>query len=711
VEALRPGDPERIGGYLLQARLGAGGMGQVFFGRSPGGMPVALKVVHASLAGDGSFRARFRREVTAARAVSGAFTAPLIDADPEAPLPWLATAFLPGMSLQDAVATHGPFPAPAVFALGASLAEALTSIHRAGVVHRDLKPSNVMLGSDGPRVIDFGIAHAAEASVVTQAGHAIGSPGFLSPEQARGDATGPASDVFSFGAVLGHVATGEGPFGNAAVAVLLYRVVHEPPQLDRVADPELRDLIAACLDKIPERRPALGDLLQRLAYRTPRTDVLQGTAWLPGPVAADITRRATQTAPPGSTPYDPVPTRIHRRRFLVLGLSGSAVVLTVGGGVAAAVAAAGGGSGGRTATTSSPRPASASPSPPPPTRAGKVRWKHGTGGYLRSNPTVRDGTVYVGGAKGNLLALDSGTGRPRWRQRVASPGVDVVAAPAVVGGVVYMSSLGGDLYALDARTGRVRWRHNAGEQIASAAVAAGGTVYVASQIGNIAGGFKGGYLTALNATTGAVKWRRRTKEAINSELAVADGVIYVPDDSLYALDAATGRVRWTYKNSDIQSPALGGGVVYCGNFQGEELHAVDAATGKRRWKYPTGGPVTARPLVAGGRVYVGNWDGNMYALDAATGTMRWQLQTSGQIQSDAAMAGGLVCFGSGVSSAGDVYAADAATGRAVWRHHTDKGVESSPAIAGGTVYISCQDGFVYALDIKGGTETVPPTAD
>jgi outer membrane protein assembly factor BamB len=702
MEALRPGDPDRVGGYLLQARLGTGGMGQVFLGRSPSGLPVAVKVVHAALAGDGGFRARFRREVAAARSVSGAFTAPMIDADPDAQLPWLVTAFLPGMSLQDAVLTHGPFPVPAVYALGAGLAEALGSIHRAGVVHRDLKPSNVMLGPDGPRVIDFGIAHAADAEIVTQSGHAIGSPGFLSPEQARGGDTGPASDVFSFGAVLCFAATADGPFGTAAAHVLIYRVVHEAPRLDGIADPDLRGMVAACLDKSQERRPSLPDLLQWLAHRAPRTDVLQGTAWLPGAVAADVTQRAGRplpTAPPRS---------VDRRRFLVLGGAGVAVA-AAGGGVAAALA--GSDSGGPTA---SPRPVSSTTAAaaPPPTRDGKLRWRHGTGGYLRSNPTVAATTVYVGGAKGNLLALNAATGKQRWRQRVAPPGVDVVAAPAVAGGLVYMSSLSGDVYALDARTGRVRWRYAAGEQVGSAPMVAGNTVYVASQLGNIAAGFRGGYLTALNAATGTVKWRRRTKEAINSDLAVTGGVIYLPDDSLYALDAATGRVRWRYRNSDIHSPAVAGGVVYCGNFQGDELHAVDAATGKRKWKYRVGGPITVRPLVAGGLVYAGDWEGNFWALDAATGALRWQLQTNGQVQSDAVLAGGgLVCFGSGVFTEGDVYAADAATGRVVWRYHTDKGIESSPAVAGGIVYITCKNGFVYALDVRGGTETVPPVAE
>ncbi|MBC6457336.1 PQQ-like beta-propeller repeat protein [Actinomadura sp. HBU206391] len=165
-------------------------------------------------------------------------------------------------------------------------------------------------------------------------------------------------------------------------------------------------------------------------------------------------------------------------------------------------------------------------------------------------------------------------------------------------------------------------------------------------------GSKGGYLTALDAATGAVRWRRRTKEAIGSDFAVADGVIYLPDDALYALDTATGRVRWTYKLRTPKNIALANGLVYCGNFQGEELHVVTAATGKRRWTYRTGGPITARPLVANGAVHVGDWKGGMFALDAVTGSMRWQLRTGGSIESSATMAGGLVCFGSGAFSDG-----------------------------------------------------------
>ena len=231
---LQLGDPDLIGPYRLRARLGAGGMGRVYYGLSPGGRPVAVKVIRADLAQDPEFRARFRREVAVARSVSGLFTAPVIDADADGRVPWLATEYVRGPSLADAVSQHGPLPAASVLALARGLAEGLSAIHAAGVVHRDLKPANVLLAADGPRVIDFGISRAAEASGLTQTGFVVGSPGFMSPEQAEGLAVGPPGDVFSLGAVLAFAATGQGPFGSGSTPAMVYRVVHGAPRLDRV---------------------------------------------------------------------------------------------------------------------------------------------------------------------------------------------------------------------------------------------------------------------------------------------------------------------------------------------------------------------------------------------------------------------------------------------------------------------------------------------
>ncbi|MFK4067744.1 protein kinase [Streptomyces sp. NPDC029674] len=265
---LLAGDPRRLGGHRIVRRLGAGGMGQVYLGRSPGGRLVAVKTVHEHLAADPLYRERFRREATAARAVTGAHTAAVLDADPDSPVPWLATAFLPGITLRRAVATGGPLGAAAVRSLGACLAEALASIHAADIVHRDLKPSNVLLTADGPRVIDFGIARAAGDLGLTQAGSMLGTPGFMAPEQVAGDDVGPAADVFALGAVLAYTATAEPPFGSGPAAVLLYRATHEEPRLvDIPQTAGLRALVADCLHKNPHRRPSVTEVLARTAAR------------------------------------------------------------------------------------------------------------------------------------------------------------------------------------------------------------------------------------------------------------------------------------------------------------------------------------------------------------------------------------------------------------------------------------------------------------
>ena len=276
VRGLQPGDPPLIGPYRLVGRLGSGGMGQVFLGLSAGGRPVAVKVIRAELAADPEFRERFGREVDAARQVSGLFTVMVVDADVDGPVPWLATAYVPGPSLSEAVSAHGPLPMRSALELAAGLAESLSAIHAAGVVHRDLKPSNVLLGEDGPRVIDFGISRAVESTSLTQAGLVVGSPGFMSPEQAVGYEVGPPSDIFSLGAVIAFAATGQGPFGTGSTAALLYRVVHSSPSLDQVPA-ELRPLVERCLAKDPGQRPTAGRLLTEVGAIAPAADWLAGS--------------------------------------------------------------------------------------------------------------------------------------------------------------------------------------------------------------------------------------------------------------------------------------------------------------------------------------------------------------------------------------------------------------------------------------------------
>ncbi|MFJ9745152.1 serine/threonine-protein kinase [Streptomyces chartreusis] len=260
-EPLRGDDPPVVAGYRLAARLGAGGMGRVYLSHTQGGRPVAIKVVRPELADDQDFRRRFRREVEAARRVRGAYTAELIDADAEGTPPWLATLYVPGPSLAQAVSRRGPLPVPAVLWLMAGVAEALQAIHGAGIVHRDLKPSNVLLAADGPRVIDFGISLAADATFRTATGSAVGTPQFMAPEQAiAGDVT-EATDVFALGQTAAFAALGRALYGEGPAATVLYRIVHERPDLSALPE-QLRPLIARCLAADAAERATLAEVVE-----------------------------------------------------------------------------------------------------------------------------------------------------------------------------------------------------------------------------------------------------------------------------------------------------------------------------------------------------------------------------------------------------------------------------------------------------------------
>ncbi|MGW4290814.1 serine/threonine-protein kinase [Streptomyces sp. NPDC004673] len=292
MQPLGADEPAAVGPYRLLGRLGSGGMGRVYLGRSAGGRTVAVKIVHPQYALDEEFRARFRREVAAARRVGGAWTAPVLDADPDAPVPWAATAYAAGPSLTQAVTAHGPLPAHTVRALGAGLAEALATVHALDLVHRDVKPSNVLLTLDGPLLIDFGIARATEGTAsLTATGASVGSPGYMAPEQILGGRVTGAADVFSLGAVLTYAATGNPPFPGDSSAALLYKVVHEEPELGSL-DGELRDVAAACLAKAPAARPAPADLAHRLAPQG-AASLVTGD-WLPGALVEQVSRSAVQ---------------------------------------------------------------------------------------------------------------------------------------------------------------------------------------------------------------------------------------------------------------------------------------------------------------------------------------------------------------------------------------------------------------------------------
>ncbi|MFI6941333.1 serine/threonine protein kinase [Streptomyces sp. NPDC050418] len=291
LEPLTPDEPARIGPYTLVGRLGSGGMGRVYLARDGGGEAVAVKLVHGELAGQREFRERFAREVTAARRVGGEWTAPVIDADTEAVVPWVVTGYIPGMSLQAVVGReYGPLPGESLRVLASRLAHALRSVHEAGLIHRDLKPSNVLLTAEGPRVIDFGVARALDTVTggqLTQTGAVLGSPGFMSPEQVRGERLTPASDLFSLGCSLVFAATGRSPFegDDSGAHALMFRIAFEEPDLEGVPE-EILPLVRECLRKEPGERPDAERLLE-LANPEPLGP------WLPEPVQELLTRHAS----------------------------------------------------------------------------------------------------------------------------------------------------------------------------------------------------------------------------------------------------------------------------------------------------------------------------------------------------------------------------------------------------------------------------------
>ncbi|MFF8438415.1 serine/threonine-protein kinase [Streptomyces bacillaris] len=299
--------PERIGGYTVERELGSGGMGTVYLARSRGGRAVAVKVARPELASDPHFRERFRAEVAAARSVGGFHTAPVVDADPAAEAPWLATAYVPGPTLSALLEAEGPMDEARLRQLGAALAEALAAIHGCGLVHRDLKPGNIVMAPDGPRVLDFGIARALESTRLTATGTAFGTPGFLAPEQAQGLEVGGAADVFALGAVL-VAAAGGSAFGAGTPMGLMYRSVHEPADLGAVPE-GLRPIVRACLAKEPERRPTPAQLLDLFAPEAAPynpTEAYPATA----PEAVPYTPSAPEAAPyapsaPGAVPHPP----------------------------------------------------------------------------------------------------------------------------------------------------------------------------------------------------------------------------------------------------------------------------------------------------------------------------------------------------------------------------------------------------------------------
>jgi len=720
-----------------------GGMGQVFLGYSPAGRAVAVKVCHPELAADPSFVERFAREATAAQAVSGLYTAQVVAAGPYDRPPWMATAYVPGPSLSEYVHGYGPLPEPAAWRLAAGLAEALVAVHARGLVHRDLKPSNVLLAVDGPRVIDFGIASALEVTGLTTTGSVMGSPPYMSPEQAMGLPTGPASDIFALGSTIAFAACGAPPFGDGEAHSLLFRVVHMPPALGTVPE-RLRGVVAACLAKEPAARPTLPQLLRACqdgasaggnsaASFWPRqmTAVIAGHQSGPASAAAhNGTAPSGGPALPGGTvpsggtawsggqfssggPSAPHPPTMAAAsggaaRRSAFGRAGTTVASTIGrrrvlsgiGGlvVAGGLAAAGwelAGPGGGRATTG--------------TTAGtvtgnRVAWVHKANGPVQANFAMSDdGTrLYAGSDAGTVYALDAATGSQAGTYRAGG----AVSGIMQSGGTLLVGSADGRVRAYVAGDVDYSWTSPAaGAPIAGAPTSGGGVVYA---------GCDDHYVYAFDLKTGRLNWRTETGGTTMPSQPTGTGIVWAgsQDGMMYVLDTATGKVvaKVPVGGPVGANPLTVTGQVYAGTGKGLlcNLYYEDfSGSAELQWTFPAGGAITGTPVPAarGETIFVATAHGTVDAVQPGSiighqpGTALWSCPVGGPVRGGLAVSGGMVYAG---SDDGNLYAIDVATGLVSWKYKAGGPIRSSILVAGagnGLVYFGSLDRHVYALHV------------
>ncbi|MCX4477597.1 PQQ-binding-like beta-propeller repeat protein [Streptomyces cellulosae] len=737
VDQLTQHDPRRIGPFEVLGRLGAGGMGLVYLARSASGRRVAIKTVRTELAEDQLFRVRFTREVEAARAVSGFYTAAVVDADPRAAVPWLATAYVPAPSLEEIVNECGPLPAQAVRWLAAGVAEALQSIHGAGLVHRDLKPSNVLVVEDGPRVIDFGIASGVSNTRLTMTNVAVGTPAYMSPEQAKDSrsVTG-ASDVFSLGSMLVFAATGHPPFHGANPVETVFMLLREGPDLEGLPD-ELRPLIESCMQMDPTARPNPADLQAQLAphlFGSGSDDSGTASAWLPERAVSLIeARRGGRPArPPQNTgrsgggarphvppppPHDPVvpppppqPAPVGAAGTGPVRLAGAAVPIGPGPRVAdtrAAAVQAPPPAAALAATWTKPRPgvngtepaAPAHPAPaaPPESPGGWRPWRFRMSNDVWGTPAVAGDLVYV--TSFEVHALDVATGRRRFKTR------DVAWSMAVADGRIHASD-GPTLYALDAREGGDLWRLNTDAWVYS----------LKADRGTVLTGTRGGGVQGWEASTGQKLWEltgcQTDFESPEAGPALFDGTAYVWQDArLRALDARTGEERWSYPIGDAAScggvpvrlTAAPDGYVYV--CAGTRVLALEAGSGHVRWHFEAPAvflcppAFVPGPAVTGGGVYLADYLGTVYALDATDGRDRWRIATEARSSVEPVLvAAGHVHVGSGKG----LYTLDAVTGTPKWRFQSGGEIVGAPAVAEGRIHFGSSDHLLYTLKADDG---------
>ena len=758
VEQLTQHDPRRIGPFEVLGRLGAGGMGLVYLARSASGRRVAIKTVRSELAEDQLFRVRFTREVEAARAVSGFYTAAVVDADPRAAVPWLATAYVPAPSLEEIVTECGPLPVQAVRWLAAGIAEALQSIHSAGLVHRDMKPSNVLVVEDGPRVIDFGIASGVSNTRLTMTNVAVGTPAYMSPEQARDSrsVTG-ASDVFSLGSTLVFAATGHPPYHGANPVETVFMLLRERPDLSGLPD-ELVPLIESLMEHKPEDRPTPADLQAQLAPHlfAGGDDSGSASAWLPPGAVALIERRRGRGP---STPPAPAPSAAPSPPS-VPSPSVPAPPAASAPPSVPAPSAAGPAAPPPMPTAPPPMPSTPPPAAPaappaedpvrlpgtqlpigpgpqrgapgehlpphspdwarPPTAAPAAAmpspvtahpgqpgqpanaptrwrpWRFRMSNDLWGSPVVRDGLLYVTSVE--VHALDVASGRRQFKTR------DRAWSMAVTGGRV-LASDGSSLYALDATDGSDRWR-----------VPIEGWIYaLRAERGTVVTATRGGGVQAWESANGERLWEisgaQIDFETPDTAPVVHGGVVYVwGEGQLYALEARTGAELWRHPVGDTSvtggvpvrvAPTDDGAVYVCA---GSRVLALDAVTGAERWRFDAPAAILCPPTYASAAtresgVYFADYLGTVYALDVATGDDRWRIATEARQSTEpVVVADGLVHLGSGTA----MYTLDAVSGTPRWRFAAGESIIGSPVVRDGRLHFGSADHCLYTLDAVSG---------
>ncbi|MFC8829058.1 serine/threonine-protein kinase [Streptomyces sp. NPDC057137] len=658
-------DPQRIGPYAVLRKIGGGGMGVVYLGVAGDEVPAAVKVIRPEYAEDPGFRRRFAQEARSSARVSGPGVAEVLAHRPDADPPWLATEFIAGPSLADAVRERMSMD---VARLGALLAAALRRIHDKSVVHRDLKPSNVMLGAAGPVIIDFGIARAYEDTRLTGTA-AIGTSGYIAPEYLGHGRFDTRSDVFALGAVLAFAALGHSPYGNGHPAAVDVRVLTQEPDLAGL-EPALGDLLRACLSREPADRPTLARLEGALSG-LPGGD----RRWPPRGLAGEIARRVREVddlvARYEPTAADAGRSRLHETRTRTAGRRP----------VAPPVPQPSGPSGPTTQPVPPRRGRATSPDPDlstfdPPVRPLRLRPPLPRRGLLLGLAAL-SATGLTAYAAVDVFQGDPPDPRQNWRFAPS----EQMGASVLADGALYLGAYSDDhLYAVDAATGEERWSYAADGPMTGKPAVLGGTVFAASDDNR---------LHAVDIRTGRRRWVVLMPVMGGAAVAAADGRVLARDADgvLHGIDPASGRRRWSYTPGGSWPTNLtpvAGGTVFALVFPTGVLHAVNTTTGKRRWSFEGAGEVDSllSPSVHDGTVCLGTAEGWVYALDARSGKQRWKRRPGDKAVNDVRVdATGVYVH----CQDQYFYALDPGTGRTRWRRRIGAATQGV-AVAGGTVY-------------------------